>query len=188
MCLQGHGRNESHYHKAEVEWRCSTHGCPAIWEIEEKVDYIILKASPILPHFIKKLAVKYLLSLHSSLWFYEAIKSNGNLYIFFFIGGGGNTDISESAQYVNLYGCWLASLCVHCKKKGYIMSINVLLGENRWGQLHHRCSLWHLWLRLSRWGRSSINHAAGGSILPPVWIHLCEICLTERQIIKRFLH
>lgn len=50
--------------------------------IKKKVDYIILKASPILPHFIKALSVKYLLSLHSSLWFYEAIKSSGNFFIF----------------------------------------------------------------------------------------------------------
>lgn len=49
--------------------------------IKEKVDYIILKASPILPHFIKVLSVKYLQSLHSSLWFYEAIKSNGNFFL-----------------------------------------------------------------------------------------------------------
>lgn len=46
LCLQGHGHNESHYHKAEVEWCCSTHACPPHWGIPEKKDYIMLKASP----------------------------------------------------------------------------------------------------------------------------------------------
>lgn len=58
LCLQGPGYNELHYHKADVEWCCSTHACPLPWRIKEKVGYIILKASPVLLHFIKTQAVK----------------------------------------------------------------------------------------------------------------------------------
>lgn len=66
-----------------IKWSLSgvfQHAVTQPRRIKEKVDYIILKASPILPHFIKVLSVKYLQSLHSSLWFYEAIKPNGNFF------------------------------------------------------------------------------------------------------------
>lgn len=67
LCLQGHGNNESYYHKAEFEWYCSHTPVPQLQRVKEKVDYIILKANAILPRFIKTQAVKQLLCLHSSL-------------------------------------------------------------------------------------------------------------------------
>lgn len=139
---------------------------PPPWRIKEKVDYIILKASSNLPHFIKTL--KYLLSLHSSLWFYEAIKSYVNLFIFFFTIGGLNTDIT-----ILDLALWLASLSALYKTDTLYTSMGCLVGT---GTSICACVTRseHLWLWLSRWGRLSIYRRLGGLIPPPVHLFKCS--------------
>ncbi len=103
--------------------------------------------------------------------------------IFFFTVVGHYTDIFESALYVNLYGYWLALLSAHCKMNMLCPTMCCLVETGA-----HSCTTValceHLWLWLSRCGRSSINQTVGGSIPLPA-----ETCwyVTERQIIKHFL-